>query len=236
MGVGAVRTARRYDTKQPLETTAMTSEPFDTSAARSCDPYALARRGSERSGTVSALEFERLADALVDEGGTVDWTARFSTTQTPGDLARTWLDIEAAASLSLPCSRCAESVTLPVAVQRRLRLVPDEALAAQLDEAADDHDVIAADSRFDLLETIEDELILALPAFPEHDRCPVTPGLSSAIASGSGGHVFGPTAPSGDGPQADDADGVATANAGTAPDETDRQFPFADLAAKLGKK
>ncbi|MDR0457802.1 MAG: YceD family protein, partial [Burkholderiaceae bacterium] len=48
---------------------------------------------------------------------------------------------------------------------------PDEAQAARLDERAED-DVLASVGDFDLLDLIEDELLLALPLAPCHDRCP----------------------------------------------------------------
>lgn len=278
MGVGAGCPTCRYDKEQPDGTAAMTSERFDPVAAQRCDPYALARRGAELHGTVSAAELERLDDALVDEGGTIEWTARFSRTEIPGDRTRFWLDATGRGMLSLACSRCAEAVILPVAFDRRLRLVPDEALAAQLDEAADDHDVIAADSRFDLLATIEDELILALPAFPEHEQCPVMPAALRPFDRGRddrpldqaghanqgspgdgspadgflgesfpadgipGDHSPGVHRPGNRSPadglprhRADDSPARAADDAGNVADP-DRQFPFADLAAKMGKK
>jgi uncharacterized protein len=59
----------------------------------------------------------------------------------------------------------------PLVVDRWFHFVGDEDEAAHLDAHSED-DVLAASSRFDLLELLEDELILALPIVPRHDRCP----------------------------------------------------------------
>ncbi len=177
------------------------------------DPYALARRGAVLVGPTATADLDRLASALIDTDGAVDWRAQFSTRQMAGDATQYWLDLDAQAALSVPCSQCAEPVTLPVTLATRLRLVADEAQAAALDESADDHDVVAADQHFDLVDLLQDELIMALPAFPEHDRCPIQPGRGEL----PGGQV---------------SDDAASESGGSA----DRQFPFADLATRLGKK
>ena len=92
-----------------------------------------------------------------------------------------WLHLTASAVLPLTCQRCLGSVELPVSFDRSFRFVENEELAAVLDEDSEE-DVLALSKDFDLLELVEDELILALPAVPKHDVCPVPVVLQVADA------------------------------------------------------
>jgi uncharacterized protein len=70
-----------------------------------------------------------------------------------------------------------QPVVLPVEVERSIRFVADEALAAELDADMDD-DVLVVNRGFDLLDLVEDELIMASPLVPRHDECPQPPKMS----------------------------------------------------------
>ena len=72
-----------------------------------------------------------------------------------------------------------QPVWLPVSVAGRIRLVTDEATAAQLD-ADSDHDVLVLSRTFDLIDLIEDELIMASPLVAFHDECPEPPIMSAS--------------------------------------------------------
>ena len=58
-----------------------------------------------------------------------------------------------------------------MAIERSIRFVADEAAAAELDADSDD-DVLAVSRNFDFFELLEDELIMASPIVPRHERCP----------------------------------------------------------------
>ena len=75
------------------------------------------------------------------------------------------------AALPLTCQRCLGEVLTPVEVDRHFIFVPDESTAAALDDESED-DVLALEPSFDLHALIEDELLMALPLVPRHDRCP----------------------------------------------------------------
>ena len=66
--------------------------------------------------------------------------------------------------------RCLQPVALDLEVLRPLRFVADETTAAALDADSDD-DVLVASRNLDLHELVEDELLLALPLVPKHERC-----------------------------------------------------------------
>ena len=100
----------------------------------------------------------------------VAWSAHGERRTAAGE-AQTWLHLQARTALRLTCQRCLQPVTVELRVEPRLRFVRDEALAEQLDEDSEE-DVLALSSALDLHALVEDELILALPLVPRHERCP----------------------------------------------------------------
>lgn len=127
-------------------------------------------------GQSPVTELPRVAEGLPPEvaPGTVEpvtWRAQGRLLpQRVGEPQR-WLDLQAQGELAWECQRCLHAVTLPVAIERSIRFVADETAAAELDADSDD-DVLAVSRQFDLLELVEDELIMASPIVPRHDRCP----------------------------------------------------------------
>lgn len=101
----------------------------------------------------------------------IAWSATGSTRRVSGGEDGIWLALTAAAPVRMQCQRCLQPVAITLAVDRRLRFVRGEEEAARLDEESDD-DVLELRPREDLRSLIEDELILALPLVPRHERCP----------------------------------------------------------------
>lgn len=139
---------------------------------------------AELQGQLSLGEVPRIAAGLAPEVSPVDvppitWRAQGELVAQRVGPPQTWLVLKAEASLPWSCQRCLQPVWLPVSVACRIRLVADEALAAQLD-ADSDHDVLVLSRSFDLIDLIEDELIMASPLVPFHDECPEPPIMSVA--------------------------------------------------------
>jgi uncharacterized protein len=67
-------------------------------------------------------------------------------------------------------------------VDRRLRFVRDEAQAETLDAESED-DVLALPRWLDARELVEDEMLLALPLVPRHDRCPQPLPMSAEVSA-----------------------------------------------------
>jgi uncharacterized protein len=82
-----------------------------------------------------------------------------------------WLHLEAQGSLTMVCQRCLGLVEVTLEFERDFRFVATEALAEVEDEESEE-DVLVASKSFDLLELIEDELLMDLPAAPMHTVCP----------------------------------------------------------------
>ena len=133
-------------------------------------------------GSSSLADLPRLAESVppevaLDTVEPVSWQAQGRLLpQRVGEPQR-WLDLSAHAMLPWVCQRCLQPVVLPVDIERTLRFVADESLAAELDADMED-DVLVTSRSFDLLDLVEDELIMASPLVPRHDECPQPPKMS----------------------------------------------------------
>jgi len=95
-----------------------------------------------------------------------------------------WLRLSWSAQVPLRCQRCLEPFLEPLQDERWFRFVADEDRAQAEDENCDE-DLLVWAPRFNLLELIEDELLLALPLVPMHGVCPsALPGHVEAAAAG----------------------------------------------------
>lgn len=137
------------------------------------DSRAFARSRRELSGSIDAERLGRLAEAGSATDGPIRWSATGSTGHDALDRLREFLTIRLAFTPILPCARCLEPVTLaPITAETRFRFAASEDQAAREDREAEDCDVIAHDPALDLAALIEDEVLLSLPMFASHDKCP----------------------------------------------------------------
>ena len=149
----------------------MSSPQFEP---RHLDVRRFAAEGAELSGEWPLRDFPRLCDSASAErppstGDRVSWHVRGE--QTGGVEPQLWMQLEARTALALQCQRCLGPMDVDVMAGRRFRFVAGEAVAAELDAQSED-DVLALTRDFDLQELIEDELLLALPIVPMHEKCP----------------------------------------------------------------
>jgi uncharacterized protein len=101
----------------------------------------------------------------------VRWRAQGSQVPVRGAAPETWLGLQAGATVLLQCQRCLRAIATPVVVDRRFRFVVGEDAAAKLDEEIED-EVLELQPSLDLRALVEDEMLLALPLVPRHERCP----------------------------------------------------------------
>ena len=85
-----------------------------------------------------------------------------------------WLHLTADTSVPLTCQRCMGTVDTPLVVDQWYRFVASEAIAMAEDDESEE-DLLVMEPHFDLLAVLEDELLMALPLVPKHDKCPVAP-------------------------------------------------------------
>ncbi len=112
-------------------------------------------------------KFTRLTDVLSNQNGTVSY-------RIDGELdaeRKLTLHVAAHGKLSLRCQRCLEALAWDLAVDTRLQLIragqaiPDEELEN------DETDALEVEGEIDVLALIEDEILLAMPLAPRHERC-----------------------------------------------------------------
>lgn len=149
--------------------------------AQRLDVVAFAEDGATVSGTAELRGFPRLAAEAGGRGGErpVTWTASGEQLDPSHVQPQVWLHLRASATLALVCQRCLEPVDVALQVERSFRFVADEETAAAEDDEAEE-DLLAMDQAFDLVELVEDELLMALPAVPRHEACPVPVKLTAA--------------------------------------------------------
>ena len=143
--------------------------------ARRLDLSVFAEAETTLEGESPLLDFARLAASALPLADTplptVTWQASGTLRKAVGRAPEVQLHLLADTVVTLECQRCLQPMTLPLAVDRRIRFAASEDEAARLDEESED-DVLTLSHAFDLLALVEDELILALPLVPRHDVCP----------------------------------------------------------------
>lgn len=142
---------------------------------------AFAKAADSVTGEKSLAHFTRLMEEAQGMGGEspVAYSVRGEVRREGEAGEELWLHLAAQVALPLTCQRCLGPVDIPLAFDRSFRFVATEELAAIEDEESEE-DVLVLSRDFDVLELIEDELLMALPAVPKHDVCPVPVKLQVA--------------------------------------------------------
>lgn len=143
---------------------------------RRLDVVAFARAGGALRGEWPLTGMTRLLQdawplAADSPAQQVAWSVQGEQRSAGSGEAQIRLHLQARTALRLTCQRCLQPVSVALDVAPTLRFVRDEALAERLDEEGEE-DVLALSAALDLRELAEDELILALPLVPRHERCP----------------------------------------------------------------
>jgi uncharacterized protein len=134
---------------------------------------AFARAGEAYAGEERLTQFDRLLEESQGLGAEnrVQYNVRGEMRADGAGADAAWLHLSAQVALPLTCQRCLGPVDFPLAVERAFRFVATEEIAqAQDDDSEEDLLVLSQD--FNVLELIEDELLMALPAVPKHEVCP----------------------------------------------------------------
>jgi uncharacterized protein len=134
---------------------------------------------------VTALEvLERLCESTQGRvaGLQVQWHMQ-GELRTPryGAKPQAWLHLQASALVPMTCQRCLSEAHIALEIAQSYRFVATEAQALEEDEDSEE-DVLVLSRDFDVLELLEDELIMALPAIPKHEECPLAPSFEAVDA------------------------------------------------------
>lgn len=92
------------------------------------------------------------------------------------------LRLKVSGRLPLQCQRCLQLLDFELVLDSTLRLVPAAMLDAEMSDDPDEPDCVAASTELDLAALIEDEILLALPAYPRHEvgECSGAPDKETA--------------------------------------------------------
>jgi uncharacterized protein len=121
-------------------------------------------------GFLSISDLPRLAEeaSVIQSGDGFDWQMRTHFEDSPGSEPRQILDIGLNGRLHLVCQRCLQDCAVNLAETRRFVLVASEAEADDYPMEDEEQEPLVASQHFNLLETIEDEILLSLPLIPKH--------------------------------------------------------------------
>ena len=134
-----------------------------------------AREGRVLEGTLPVSSMERLHDLLVEVSGEVAFLLQGS----KGGRGELLLQLQVTGILPLACQRCLEAIPFDVDVDSLLEVVPEGADMSQ-DELEDDtRDFLPIAGELNVAELVEDEILLALPVAPRHEKCGL-PGSADA--------------------------------------------------------
>ena len=139
------------------------------------DSQDFAYNSREKQGKIPVAAMPRLQDMLADPVGELSYVLRGLHSKAGKPMLEVALD----GLCQLRCQRCLQRLDYPVKLVSHLILVPPEQLD---DTAADDeeNDAIPADTRLDVLELLEEELLLSLPFAPKHAAGLCQPALTQA--------------------------------------------------------
>ena len=134
------------------------------------DAFEFSRKKDSLEGERAVAEFARLREETADTSGTVQWAARGGM----HTLGHPLLHVSVKGEVKLMCQRCLTPFAFAVESQATLVLAKDEEAADELEDhlADEDVDVIAGSKNMNVLDLVEDEMLLAIPLSPKHERCP----------------------------------------------------------------
>jgi uncharacterized protein len=142
------------------------------------DSLDFAKNGKHLSGELPVAELPRLLDMLETPQGVLHYTVQ-------GGVDKQgihFLDVGVVGQCRLLCQRCLNAMDYPVRLDTRLLLRDQAGLDALDDDVAggseEEFDSILADTRLNVLDMLEEEILLSLPIAPKHElgACRATDG------------------------------------------------------------
>lgn len=142
---------------------------------RISDAFVFAKEGRVLEGVLPLSSLERLHDLLTEVSGDVS----FRLQGLKGEHGELMLHLEVSGLLPLACQRCLKAIPFDFDVDSLLELIPEGADMSQ-DELEDDtRDFLPVAGELYVAELVEDEILLALPVAPRHEKCGL-PGAADA--------------------------------------------------------
>ena len=142
----------------------------------SADPSSLKRvdfcapQSYKGAGFLSISDLPRVAEeaSTVVSGDGFNWDLETHFEDSPGSDPRQILELGLQGRLHLVCQRCLQDCAVDLDEKRRFVLVTSEAEADDYPLEDEEQEPLVASQQFNLLETIEDEVLLSIPLIPKH--------------------------------------------------------------------
>ena len=130
----------------------------------------LAPQSYQGAGFLTLSDMPRLAKEVssVNPGDGFAWQMETHFEDSPGSEPRQILNLALKGCLHLVCQRCLQDCAVNLDEKRRFVLVATEAEADDYPLEDEEQEPLVASQHFNLLETIEDEVLLSLPLIPKH--------------------------------------------------------------------
>ncbi|QWD78373.1 DUF177 domain-containing protein [Polynucleobacter sp. MWH-Svant-W18] len=150
---------------QVLPQVQLSSEPSALKRVDFCAPQSY-----QGAGFLAISEMPRLAQeaSTVIAGDGFDWQMQTYFEDSPASDPHQILDLDLNGRIHLICQRCLQDCAIDLAEKRRFIFVATEAEADDYPMEDEEQEPLVASQHFNLLETIEDEILLSLPLIPKH--------------------------------------------------------------------
>ena len=155
--------------------------PTDPKALRSVDLLASQTYAGQGFLALDALPRVALEAAACSSGDGFAWAVNTFFDGVTGGEPRLKMNLSLKGQMQLICQRCMQPCLVQIDDSRQFVFLANEALADAFPMEDDALEPLVMDSQFDLLGTIEDEILLALPLIPKHPE-----GTCEPAALGSG--------------------------------------------------
>ncbi len=131
------------------------------------DGFEFASAGATQQGVLPLSGFPRLRDLLASDAGEVAYGVQ----GLRDERGRPSLRLSVRGTLQLRCQRCLEPMRVEVDEEELLVLASTQAEIEADPTGVETPDRLLAGKAIEIAELVEDQLILALPYAPRHERC-----------------------------------------------------------------
>lgn len=150
---------------QVLPQVQLSSEPSALKRVDFCAPQSY-----QGAGFLSISDLPRVAEeaSSVVTGDGFDWEVKTHFEDSPGSEPHQIMNLGLKGRIHLICQRCLQDCAVDLEENRRFVLVATEEEADAYPLEDEEQEPLVASQQFNLLETIEDEVLLSLPLIPKH--------------------------------------------------------------------
>ena len=138
------------------------------------DSISFARKSESLQGKIEVSSLARVRDDLASMQGEIEFRLQGGM----DGRHRPRLMLSISGQVMLTCQRCLAELAHQIDLSSQLVLVASEAELPDLDDEDEEADVVVANSKTNVLDLLQEEIILALPLAPKHDFECVDPNIT----------------------------------------------------------